>query len=359
MPKSVEIRNFRGFHFANLTDCRRINVIVGANGTGKTALLEALFLATGSSAELCLRTRQWRGFESAQASGTPSQIDQSLWSDLFYKFDRNAKLSITLGGTRPHERQLGIKFLPQEHVLVPLKGRQPVDSGAPTVESVVTTAGVSFDWRGPFKQHIVSIARLQDGKLSFSSSLESPINGAFFAANHPTSMLETVGRFSALSMKGEAREAVETFKQQFPIVRDISIEVSAGIPILYASVERNSEKIPLALLSAGMTRLSSLLFAIPGLRNGILLIDEIENGFYYKKLPSLWRALYSFCTQYDVQLFASTHSAECLKSAAEVSKDHPEEFSLIRAELEKDGCTLRQFTGDELSAAVDADVEIR
>jgi AAA15 family ATPase/GTPase len=121
MAKSVGIKNFRGFHSAELSDCRRVNVIVGPNGSGKTALLEALFFVAASTGEVALRARQWRGFEATRAAGSPSHIDESLWADLFYNFDRNAKLSITLGGTREQERELKIKFLPQQNVLVALK----------------------------------------------------------------------------------------------------------------------------------------------------------------------------------------------------------------------------------------------
>jgi hypothetical protein len=360
MAKSIRIRNFRGFRSAEVEDCRRINVIVGQNGSGKTALLEAIFFAIGSSAEIAMRTRQWRGLDTTGAFGSASQIDQSLWGDLFYNFDKNAKLSINLDGDRGHERQLKIGFLPQRDVMVPLRtrpGREGRD--LPTLETVVETAGLSFDWKGPYKEHTVSVARLQDGKLTFTSPSDAPIKGAFFVATHPVMMMETVARFSELSVKGQARAAVEAFRLAFPVVQDVSIEVAAGNPMLFATVQDQRQKIPLNILSAGMARMSALLFAIPGLREGILLIDEVENGFYYKKLPDLWRALHTFCTEYEVQLFASTHSAECLDAASQIAKQHAGDFSLIRAEVGKSGCTLKQFTDSEFTAAVDADLEVR
>ena len=52
MVDSVNIRNFRSFSDVKIDGCRRINIIVGENGSGKTALLEALFLAAGVSPEL-------------------------------------------------------------------------------------------------------------------------------------------------------------------------------------------------------------------------------------------------------------------------------------------------------------------
>jgi AAA ATPase-like protein len=71
MIKSAEIRNFRCFDFVKLTDCRTLNVVVGPNASGKTAILESLFLALGVSPEIALRLRTWRGFEG-QMGGKPS-----------------------------------------------------------------------------------------------------------------------------------------------------------------------------------------------------------------------------------------------------------------------------------------------
>jgi recombinational DNA repair ATPase RecF len=61
MIKNVDIQNYRCFSKAHLSDCRRIDVIVGRNASGKTALLEVLFMVAGSSPELAVRLKTWRG----------------------------------------------------------------------------------------------------------------------------------------------------------------------------------------------------------------------------------------------------------------------------------------------------------
>jgi hypothetical protein len=44
MIDTIEIKNFRCFDRANLEDLKTVNLVVGRNGSGKTAFLEALFL---------------------------------------------------------------------------------------------------------------------------------------------------------------------------------------------------------------------------------------------------------------------------------------------------------------------------
>jgi predicted ATPase len=55
MAKTIDIKNFRAFSNVTLPDCRRVNIVVGENGSGKTALLEALFLTVGGNPEVALR----------------------------------------------------------------------------------------------------------------------------------------------------------------------------------------------------------------------------------------------------------------------------------------------------------------
>jgi GNAT superfamily N-acetyltransferase len=71
--------NFRCFADLNIADCRRVNVIVGDNGSGKTSLLEALFFALASSSELgAARIRP----TFPKVSATPS----SLWGAVSFRF---------------------------------------------------------------------------------------------------------------------------------------------------------------------------------------------------------------------------------------------------------------------------------
>ena len=108
MVDSFTIRNFRSFNEAKVEGCRRINIIVGDNGSGKTALLEALFLALGVSPELAMRTRSWRGQEGAQMSGTQQDMHEALWGDLFHKFQSQHAALISLKGAGEQDRSVSV-----------------------------------------------------------------------------------------------------------------------------------------------------------------------------------------------------------------------------------------------------------
>ena len=61
MIQSIRIENFRCFKRVVVRDLRRINVLVGKNASGKTAFLEAVFLARAGAPQIALKLRHMRG----------------------------------------------------------------------------------------------------------------------------------------------------------------------------------------------------------------------------------------------------------------------------------------------------------
>ena len=47
----------------------------------------------------------------------------------------------------------------------------------------------------------------------------------------------------------------------------------------------------------------------------VLLIDELENGLYYSILPQIWRGIATLAESEQIQVFATTHSRECILAA--------------------------------------------
>jgi hypothetical protein len=71
------------------------------------------------------------------------------------------------------------------------------------------------------------------------------------------------------------------------------------MPMLYAAVTGIPEKIPLSLTSGGMNKLAAILLAPANQPGGVLLIDELEAGFYHKRLPLIWNSIHALAKEYD------------------------------------------------------------
>ena len=90
MLKRLQIQNFRGFNALEINPLSGINLIAGKNNSGKTNLLEAIFLlAGGGDAQLAVNTNVVRGIEK---DGVP--VSDPFWKQLFFKLDIERSIKI-------------------------------------------------------------------------------------------------------------------------------------------------------------------------------------------------------------------------------------------------------------------------
>jgi len=73
----------------------------------------------------------------------------------------------------------------------------------------------------------------------------------------------------------------------------------------------------------------------------IVLIDEVDNGIHYTNLDKLWEIILTISKQQNVQVFATTHSKECIESYARVAKKlEDEEITFIKMTRLEDGSIM-------------------
>ena len=89
----------------------------------------------------------------------------------------------------------------------------------------------------------------------------------------------------------------------------------------------------MAAFGDGLRRVFTLASAIPGAKDGLLLIDELEIAVHTRMLEKTFNWLVEFCCKYNVQLFATTHSLETIDAIIEICKG--EEIDLVGYRLQK------------------------
>lgn len=131
-----------------------------------------------------------------------------------------------------------------------------------------------------------------------------------------------------------------------------------GTSMFYADVGLR-ERIPLALIGEGTMRLLNLILGLYQAQGGVLLVNEIENGFHYSVLPQLWRLLCEGTKEFDVQVFATTHSRECVASAVKQFENEPEALRLIRLEKQEGTVKAYEYDTDTLNSVLEINLEVR
>jgi AAA15 family ATPase/GTPase len=170
---------------------------------------------------------------------------------------------------------------------------------------------------------------------------------------------EAANQFSEFSKKKKDGPVRKALKAVFPSITDISVENNAGSSTLYCSVPWMDEKSPVALVSSGINKLLVILLGIASMSKGVIAVDELENGIYYKTYPDIWKSVLHFAERFDVQVFVSTHSMECLRAALPAMHKKEHKFRLLRCERSKSKRIVRVFDGQSFEAAMEYKTEVR
>ena len=109
-----------------------------------------------------------------------------------------------------------------------------------------------------------------------------------------------------------------------------------------------------------MNRMLGLILALVNAKDGMLLIDEVDTGLHYSVLPDLWKLIFEVAHRLNVQVFATTHSKDCLEAFELAASDNEEEEGvLIRLESRKAGITAVTFDERKLAIVTREQIEVR
>ena len=130
-----------------------------------------------------------------------------------------------------------------------------------------------------------------------------------------------------------------------------------------ARLHEHDYPISLRSLGDGMNRLFGIALALVNTRDGMLLIDEIENGLHYSVQSDVWRLIFEMAHRLNVQVFATTHSWECIEAFQQAAHDHAQEegmlISLRRKDEEPEEIVVVLFDERRLSIATREQIEVR
>lgn len=92
----------------------------------------------------------------------------------------------------------------------------------------------------------------------------------------------------------------------------------------------------------------------------MLLIDEIENGLHHSVLPIIWKGLFLAAKEFDVQIFATTHSWECIVAADQAARQSEDyDLALIRLDRVKEEIKATIIEEKSLATAKELEWEMR
>ncbi len=309
MYTSFSIENFRLFDQLTVEPLARVNLIAGQNNAGKTALLEALWLHNLTNPRLAQRLGFWRGISNADSDELFADLFRGYQTGLTIKTFAKGAWSTGMGGQLP---------LP-----LPSTFETSLNIHSDKPDGEVEFAYGGSETATTFKVRVWRDEDLDDERnrsryrLRTKGELPSPYLGPCVlipAGRSPTNRELSV-MFGQVEISGQTESVQEVLRLMEPRLRRLTaVPRSDGTVHIYGDMGVG-RIIPVSLMGDGFRRLLNLALSFLEPRNGTICIDEIENGIHYSVMQNVWEAIIRFSQQFNVQIFATTHSYECIVAA--------------------------------------------
>lgn len=356
MYRSFVVRNFRCFRNLEIKDLERINLIAGKNNVGKTALLEALFIHCGAwNPDLALRINAFRGIEAVKVEF--GRWAETPWDTLFKDFDVSQSVQLEGDDDLTGRRTLSLKLVhdPRELAKLRISALTTNDSALGSSEAAQVLELEYYQEKHGGKYYMIVDAK----GLRIEPVPPPPPFPAFFqGARMRLPAKEEAKLFGDLENRGEQEVVLKVLQLVEPRLKRIFVRF-VGEPMLYGEVGLR-RSMPLPLMGDGMSRLFNLVLHISNAPSGVVLVDEIENGLHYTVLPKVWQAIAEAARHFGTQVFATTHSLECITAAHETfSQGGTYDFRLHRLDRVDDKIHVVTYDQETLTAALETGLEIR
>jgi hypothetical protein len=164
------------------------------------------------------------------------------------------------------------------------------------------------------------------------------------------------GELEAAKRQHEILPALQTIE---PRLQRLALVPLAAEPIIHADIGL-PRLVPIPFIGDGVRRVLSIVLAIANAPGGVILIDEIENGLHYSVQKQVWQAIAKAARRLGVQVFATTHSWECLVKAHEAfAQDEVYDFRWHRLQEVRGEIQAVSHDREMIEAALYNGVEIR
>ena len=363
---SFHVKNYKGLKDLELKGLSRVNLIVGRNNVGKSSLLEALSLGySGGSVDELLDILSYSGenviTRSASLSGEKVIDNESHFLSLFNRLGFNGvtapviildngscEVSISVGYQKEKQIRKGSSI---DHMLEYLTESEYLagagKDGIAAEKGLMIRSGDSF-------QFVPFHSELQVFPASKKCLLVRPVDFV---------LIPNAALFDKIAMSDKEEKLLSALQIIEPQVQKINYLESDSVSkkrVPFVVVNPGSKRVRLTSMGDGINRILTIILSLLNCpAGGALALDEIDNGLHYSVQKQLWKMVFSLAEELNVQVFATTHSMDCIRTFAEVASDG--DGLLVRLDARRNGDIVPQYYSDpsDIRFAFESQIELR
>lgn len=366
MLTNLRIKNFRMLEDLEIPKLGRVNLIVGKNNSGKSTILEALRLYAGKAHPKLLR-EILQGHDESFNTDIDSSIEnqEQNWYGLKHlfpnrKFPTDDNSYISIGSD---EKSL-IKIEPVFYYIkedqetnadgdiigtirrrIHIKqsefsGIEDITELAPAIRVTLGSGrsallDLTDDMRRP---NSAMHWRLMDDSGSPKSSY---VSTAFLASEALAKLWDQITLSPYEDTVLRALKVIDAQVEGLAFIEDrnrystrvYSTRDNSRLAIV--KLKNSDDRIPLNSMGDGMSRILQLILSVFPAKDGVLLIDEFENGLHFSVQEEVWRIIFELAKELNIQVFATTHSWDCIESFTNVAVENSEDGVLLKVSKSK------------------------
>ena len=358
MISKLNIEGFKGINELEIPKLSRVTLLGGRNNVGKSSILEALFMFHDRlNPHMILRQFAGRGV------GTITIDPESMWTPIFHNYDSQKAITIS-AIVDGEEEEMVIKFN-RNYVPAPIPenlvrpGIKPMQIRTDQKREPQYSLDIVYNDASMKDQRTHLLMGINGPSLQIDNAEMKKRLAILLGARMLVNPEEDAQRFGQLDIINKQEEIVEFLQIIEPKLKSLSSVAIGNISLIHGDIGL-SKKIPVAYMGDGVSRSLSIILAIATSRNGIVMIDECENGIYHSIMPKIWEAITKAAREYNCQVIGTTHSYECLEAASNgISGDLRNDFSYIRIDKTDDKTTAKCFDYEMLRVAIETNMEVR
>ncbi|WP_319505566.1 ATP-binding protein [Bacteroides graminisolvens] len=333
--KSLEVKKYKNFEHLTLNDLANINLIVGKNNVGKSALLEAvsIFASNGDLEQIkAVLASRGEGVGSSSSVEKLAEKEMERFLSLYHQWNvpdflnhpieisaneklsgRKTKFSMRLAGY--------IKSLETDSQGFERPYKLLEDNNEAMFENPDIHIGLllSYDERKTFYMFNGERKRNPaEGLNAFEYVRTNQIMG-----DKNPKLYDKIALTPNEKYIIKALQIIEPQIENINFLKDDKAPGQSDERVPFVVLKNESKRYRLSAMGDGINRILTIILAMLNCENGVLLIDEFENGLHYSVQYQLWKVINDLSTKLNVQVFATTHSMDTLRSLSELINDYP------------------------------------